>query len=122
MAVAATDPEVVAESFPYYLGRNPHDGRYFGVKVGRDGRTNPDELARAVARLVQIRTRLEGARTRPDGGRRGSTGLGKRPGLSDHLEARSPIQQACHEAPEIDLMFNKDDTEARREVFPGILS
>jgi hypothetical protein len=66
VAVAIRDPEVVAERFAYYLGRNPHDGRYFGVRVGRDGRTDPDELARAVARLVLIRTRLEGAR--PDGG------------------------------------------------------
>jgi hypothetical protein len=66
VAVAIRDPEVVAERFAYYLGRNPHDGRYFGVRVGRDGRTDPDELARAVARPVLIRTRLEGAR--PDGG------------------------------------------------------
>ena len=68
VAVAIRDPEVVAERFAYYLGRNPHDGRYFGVRVGRDGRTDPDELARAVARLVLIRTHLEGRRTRPDGG------------------------------------------------------
>ena len=68
VAVAVRDPEEVAEHFAYYLGRNPHDGRYFGVRVGRDGRTDPDELARAVTRLVMIRTRLEGARTHPDGG------------------------------------------------------
>jgi hypothetical protein len=61
VAVAVRDPEVVAERFAYYLGRNPHDGKYFGVRVGRDGRTDPDELARAVAHLVLIRTRLEGA-------------------------------------------------------------
>jgi hypothetical protein len=71
VAVAVRDPEVVAERFAYYLGRNPHDGRFFGVRVGRDGRTNPDELARAVARLVLIRTRLDGgAHTRPNGGPR----------------------------------------------------
>ena len=67
VAVAVRDPEVVAERFAYYLGRNPHEGRYFGVRVGRDGRTDPDELARAVAHLVLIRTRLEGAPTRPYG-------------------------------------------------------
>ena len=49
MAVAVRDPKVVAERFVYYLGRNPHDDRYFGVRVDRDGRTDPDELARAVA-------------------------------------------------------------------------
>ena len=68
VAVAVRDPEVVAERFAYYLGRNPHDGRYFGVRVGRDGRTDPDELAHAVAHLVLIRTPLEGVRTRPYGG------------------------------------------------------
>src|ERR671917_2139242 len=53
--------------------------------------------------------------------RRASTGLTKGPGLSDHLEARSPIQQVRHEAPVIDLMFDKDDTDPRREIFPSIL-
>lgn len=66
VAVAVRDPEMVAERFAYYLGRNPHDGRYFGVRVGRNDRTDPDEVARAAARLVLIRTRLEGARSRPD--------------------------------------------------------
>jgi hypothetical protein len=78
VAVAVRDPELVAERFDYYLRRNPHDGRYFGVRVGRDGRTDPDELARAVARLVLIRTRLEGARTRPDGGPGNPEGTGVR--------------------------------------------
>ena len=64
VAVAERDPEVVAERFAYYLGRNPDDGRYFGVRVSRDGRTDPDELARAVVRLALIRTRLEGAPSR----------------------------------------------------------
>jgi hypothetical protein len=67
VAVAVRDP-AVAERFAYYLGRNPHDGRYFEVRVGRDGRTDPDELARTVAHLVLVRTRLEGACTRPYGG------------------------------------------------------
>ena len=40
-AVAVRDPEVVAERFACYLKRNPHDGTYFGVRVGRDGRTDP---------------------------------------------------------------------------------
>ena len=62
-AVAVRNPETVAERLAYYLRRNPHDGRYFGVRVGRDGRANPDELARAAGRLVMIRTRLEEART-----------------------------------------------------------
>jgi hypothetical protein len=78
VAVAVRDPEVVAERFAYYLGRNPHDGRYFGVRVGRDGQTDPDELARAVVRLVLIRTRLEGARRRPDGGPGNPEGTGVR--------------------------------------------
>jgi hypothetical protein len=43
-------------------------------------------------------------------------------GLSYHLKVRSPIQQGSHEAPVIDLMFDKDDTEPRREIFPSILS
>jgi hypothetical protein len=60
-AVAVRDPEQVAERFAYYLGRNPHDGRYFGVTVSRNGRVDPDELARVVARLVMIRTLLDGA-------------------------------------------------------------
>lgn len=62
-AVAERDPDVVAESFAFYLGRNPHDGRYFGVRVGRDGRADPGDLARAAERLVMIRSRLEEART-----------------------------------------------------------
>ena len=46
-AVAVRDPELVAERFAYYLRRNPREGRYFGVGVGRDGRANPRELVRA---------------------------------------------------------------------------
>jgi hypothetical protein len=61
--VAVTDPEAVAERFTYYLRRNPHDGRYFGVRVSRDGRADPGELARAAGRLVMIRSRPEEART-----------------------------------------------------------
>jgi hypothetical protein len=57
-AVAVRDPEEVADRFAYYLSRNPHDGRYFGVRVGRDGRADPGELTRAAGRLVMIRTRL----------------------------------------------------------------
>jgi hypothetical protein len=30
-AVAVWDPEAVAERFAYYLRRNTHDGRFFGV-------------------------------------------------------------------------------------------
>jgi hypothetical protein len=59
-AVAVRDPEAVAERFAYYLRRNPHEGRYFGVGVGRDGRANPRELACAAGRLVMIRTVLDG--------------------------------------------------------------
>jgi hypothetical protein len=59
-AFAVKDPEAVAERFAYYLGRNPHDGRYFGVTVSRDGWADPDELARAAARLIMIRTLLDG--------------------------------------------------------------
>jgi hypothetical protein len=59
-AVAVRDPEPVAERFAYYLRRNPHDARYFGVRVGRDGRANPPELIRAAGRLVMIRTVLDG--------------------------------------------------------------
>ncbi len=62
-AVAVRDPEAVAERFAYYLRRNPHDGRYFGVRVGRNGRVDPGELARAAGRLVMIRSRLEEVRT-----------------------------------------------------------
>ena len=58
-AVAVRDPEQVAERFPYYLRRNPHDGRYFGVRVGRDGRADPEDLAHAADRLVMVRTLLE---------------------------------------------------------------
>ena len=61
VAVAVREPAVVGERFACYQGRNPHDGRYFWVRVGRNARTEPDELARAVAHLVLIRTRLEGA-------------------------------------------------------------
>lgn len=57
--MAVRDPETVAERFAYYLRRNPHDGRYFGVRVGRGGRANPNELARAAGCLVMVRTRLE---------------------------------------------------------------
>lgn len=59
IAFAERDPERVRERFAYYLGCNPHDGKYFGVRVGRDGRADPDELARAAGRLVLIRTVLE---------------------------------------------------------------
>ncbi|MDP8973396.1 MAG: hypothetical protein M3N45_09540 [Actinomycetota bacterium] len=62
-AVAVRDPEAVTERFAYYLRRNPHDGKYFGVRVGRDGRADPDELAHAARRLIMVRSRLEGART-----------------------------------------------------------
>ena len=58
-AVAVRDPKAVAERLAYYLRRNPHDGRYFGVRVGPDGRADGDELARGAGRLVMIRTRLE---------------------------------------------------------------
>ena len=58
-AFAERDPERVRERFAYYLKRNPHDGKYFGVRVGRDGKANPDELTRAAGRLVMIRTVLE---------------------------------------------------------------
>jgi hypothetical protein len=40
-AVAVRDPEQVAERFAYYLTRNPHDGRYFGVRVGRTAGWTP---------------------------------------------------------------------------------
>ena len=60
-AVAVRDQEQVTECFAYYLRRNPHDGRYFGVRVGKDGRADPDDLARAATRLVMVRTLLEGA-------------------------------------------------------------
>ena len=62
-AVAVRAPEAVAACFAYYLRRNPHDGRYFGVRVGRDGQADPGELARAAGRLAMIRIRLEEART-----------------------------------------------------------
>ena len=55
-ALAVRDPAQVAERFAYYLGRNPHDARYFGVRNGRNGRADPQELARAAANLVMIRT------------------------------------------------------------------
>src|SRR5215203_6203929 len=58
-AVAVRDPEQVAERLAYYLRRNPHDGRYFGVRVGRDGRADPEDLAHAADRLVMVRTLLE---------------------------------------------------------------
>jgi hypothetical protein len=45
----------VAERFAYYLRRNPHEGRFFGVRVCRDGRADPEELARAAGRLVMTR-------------------------------------------------------------------
>jgi hypothetical protein len=56
-AVAVRDPEAVAERLAYYLRRNPHDGKYFGVRVGRDGRADPGELAHASGRLLMIRSR-----------------------------------------------------------------
>ncbi len=62
-AVAVRDPEEVAERLAHYLRRNPHDGRFFGVGVDRDGRADSDELARAAGRLVMIRTRLGGVPT-----------------------------------------------------------
>lgn len=62
IALAVRDPERVRERFAYYLKRNPHDGKYFGVRVGQDGRADPDELARAAGRLVLIRTVLGNAR------------------------------------------------------------
>ncbi len=61
--MAARDPEAVAEHFACYLRRNPHDGRSFGVRVGRDGRTDSGELARAAGRLVMLRIRVEEARS-----------------------------------------------------------
>jgi hypothetical protein len=54
--------------------------------------------------------------------RRASTGLDKILRLSDHLKVRSPIQQGRHEATEFGLMFDKDHTDPRREIFPSILS
>jgi len=59
IAVAVRAPETIAERSAYYLRRNPRDGKYFGVRVGRDGKANPDELTRAAGRLVMIRTVLE---------------------------------------------------------------
>ena len=60
-AVAVTDPATVADRFARYLRRNPHDGRYFGVRVGRDGRVDPGELTRAAGSLGMIQTRLRSA-------------------------------------------------------------
>jgi hypothetical protein len=60
-AVAVRDPGVVADRFAYYLKRNPRDGRYFGLSVGRDGRVDPGELARATDSLVMIQARLKSA-------------------------------------------------------------
>lgn len=61
VAVAVRDPERVRERFAYYLERNPHDGKYLGVKVGQDGGADLGELARAAGRLVMFRTVLEDA-------------------------------------------------------------
>ena len=61
--MAVRDPEAVAEHFAYNLRRNPHDGRYFGVRVGRVGRTDHGELARAAGRLVMLRIRVKEARS-----------------------------------------------------------
>ena len=62
-AVAVRNPDVVAEHLDYYLRRNTHDGRYFGVRVGRDSRTDSGELDHAAGRLVMIRSRAEETRT-----------------------------------------------------------
>ncbi|QIN80169.1 hypothetical protein GBA65_18465 [Rubrobacter marinus] len=62
-AVAVRDPEVVAQRLADYLRRNPHDGRFFGVRIGPDGRADGEDLARAADSLVMIRTQLEEART-----------------------------------------------------------
>jgi hypothetical protein len=51
----------MADRFARYLRRNPHDGRYFGLSMGRDGRVDPGELARAAGSLVRIQIRFEGA-------------------------------------------------------------
>jgi len=59
------DPGGVAERFAYYLVRTPHEGRSLGVRVGGDGGADPDELARAAARLVMIRARLDGGTRAP---------------------------------------------------------
>lgn len=66
-AVAVRDRQTVAERLAYYLERNPHDGRYFSVRVGRDGWADPDEVVRAAGRLVMIRTFLDGAPRVPKG-------------------------------------------------------
>ena len=47
--------------FARYLRRNPHGGRYLGLRVGRDGRVDPGDLARAAGSLVMIQTRFKGA-------------------------------------------------------------
>ncbi len=60
-AIAVMDPAAVADRFARYLRRNPHDGRYFGLSVGRDGRVDPGELARTAGSLVMIQTRLKSA-------------------------------------------------------------
>ena len=62
-AVAVRDPDEVAERLAHYLRRNPYDGRFFGVRVDRDSRAEPGELALAAGRLVMIRTRLGEAPT-----------------------------------------------------------
>jgi len=62
-AVTVRDPEAVAEHFAYYPRRNPRDGRYFGVREGRDGRTDPGDLDRAAGRPVMLRIRVEEARS-----------------------------------------------------------
>jgi hypothetical protein len=53
--VAVRNPEAVAERFAYYLRRNPHDGKYFGVRVDRDARADPGEMNRAAGRLITFR-------------------------------------------------------------------
>jgi hypothetical protein len=80
----------------------------------------PDEDPPALVLPLCLRRSHEIRQVEPRD-RRASTSLIKGPGLSDHLEIRSPIQQVRHEAPAIDLMFDKDDTDPCREIFPSIL-
>ena len=80
----------------------------------------PDEDPPALVLPLCLRRSHEVRHVEPRD-RRASTGLTKGPGLSDHLEARSPIQHVRQKAPVIDLMFDKDDADPRREIFPSTL-
>jgi hypothetical protein len=61
VADVCTDTQDIAEGLDVYLRHNPGDARFYRVKLDRDRRPYPEDIAKAARDNVQIRIELESA-------------------------------------------------------------